>query len=274
VAGILGVDAHQAGAVQQEGVGKSSGAFYATCTLSRRAPLDPIVFPGKMAASHMHDFFGPRITGRSTPGSLRRSRRTTCLRPNSAQPHADRSGYWVPTLYIGGKAVRPRISTATYTTGFRALARLRAYPRDLRIVAGDPKAHLLPEPPRPGSHWRFECADGVCTLGVRFPDCWDGRRRDSPDHKSHMAYSSQAAQGRPETACPATHPVHVPRLEFLVKYDLPNLDDAAFSSGPLVTAHADFLNGWDPQVLRALVRSCLRIDRYCGGGDQPVPGHP
>jgi hypothetical protein len=26
-------------------------------------------------------------------------------------------------------------------------------------------------------------------LDVIFPDCWDGRHLDSPDHKSHMAYS-------------------------------------------------------------------------------------
>lgn len=26
-------------------------------------------------------------------------------------------------------------------------------------------------------------------LHVTFPDCWDGVRLDSPDHRSHMAYS-------------------------------------------------------------------------------------
>ena len=27
-------------------------------------------------------------------------------------------------------------------------------------------------------------------LHVNFPDCWDGKRLDSPDHHSHMAYST------------------------------------------------------------------------------------
>ena len=34
------------------------------------------------------------------------------------------------------------------------------------------------------------CAPGeVAEASIEFPDCWDGRRLDSPDHQAHMTYS-------------------------------------------------------------------------------------
>src|SRR3569833_1611818 len=54
----------------------------------------------------------------------------------------------------------------------------------------------------------------MCTGGIRatiiFPTCWDGKNLDSPDHKSHIAYSpgGSALAG---AACPAKFPVRVPQ---------------------------------------------------------------
>ena len=46
---------------------------------------------------------------------------------------------------------------------------------------------------------------------LQFPDCWDGKHLDSPNHKDHVAYG--ADQG-----CPADHPVRIPALTFDIQY--------------------------------------------------------
>jgi hypothetical protein len=57
-----------------------------------------------------------------------------------------------------------------------------------------------------------------CPGGIRasliFPSCWDGKNLDSPDHKSHMAYSGTGTGGLGYGACPATHPIRVPQVMY------------------------------------------------------------
>jgi hypothetical protein len=96
-------------------------------------------------------------------------------------------------------------------------------------------------------------------LHVRFPNCWDGRRLDSPDHKRHMAYSVRGN-------CPSSHPVEVPAITVLFRY--PSLGGEGFSlaSGGQLSGHADFLNAWKPSALKKLVRDCLNELVHCGQG--------
>mmetsp|Transcript_25346 Transcript_25346/g.43138 ORF Transcript_25346/g.43138 Transcript_25346/m.43138 type:complete len:95 (-) Transcript_25346:6-290(-) len=50
--------------------------------------------------------------------------------------------------------------------------------------------------------------------GVFHPSCWDDVNVDSPDHMSHVAYSSdRTALG----SCPQTHPVKIPQIECFVR---------------------------------------------------------
>jgi hypothetical protein len=53
-----------------------------------------------------------------------------------------------------------------------------------------------------------------CPQGIRatiiFPSCWDGVNLDSPDHRSHVAYSNAGGLGTPN--CPKTHPVAIPQV--------------------------------------------------------------
>src|SRR5688572_21537463 len=83
----------------------SLGAFHADCLPTHDAMDDPIVFPNKPGASHLHAFFGNRSTdARATNGTLRRHRATSCMRDDEekgAPGPADSSGYWVPALYVG-----------------------------------------------------------------------------------------------------------------------------------------------------------------------------
>jgi hypothetical protein len=92
-------------------------------------------------------------------------------------------------------------------------------------------------------------------LHVNFPDCWDGVHLDSPNHKSHMAYSRGYA-------CPASHPVKVPLIRLMVRYSIAGGRDVHLSSGGQLTAHADFFNAWDEQFLTRLVDRCFH-DRPC-----------
>jgi Domain of unknown function (DUF1996) len=110
------------------------GYFNAPCRFSHRAPDDPIVFPGKAGASHMHDFLGNSSTGaRSTPGSLRAAP-TLCSRA------ADKSAWWVPTLYENGIALSPEVASTYYRTAGRDPAVIEPFPFGLRVIAGNAKA--------------------------------------------------------------------------------------------------------------------------------------
>jgi hypothetical protein len=86
-------------------------------------------------------------------------------------------------------------------------------------------------------------------LRVDFPNCWDGKNTDSSDHKRHMAYSSA---GR----CPASHPVPVPTIALVVLY--PHVPASARPSSGRFAAHADFMNGWDAEILGGQVAALNR----------------
>jgi uncharacterized protein DUF1996 len=106
-------------------------------------------------------------------------------------------------------------------------------------------------------------ADMGLVAMIRFPDCWDGSGVDSPDHKSHMAYSSYSRELK-RRACPASHRVAVPALTLNVRYPTAGGDQVDLASGPAYTMHADFFNAWDDAALADLVNQCLKADKHCG----------
>ena len=262
--------------------------FYANCRFSHTSNDDPIVYPGEPGRSHAHTFFGNRSTdAKSTPASLRAGR-TTC------KPRADKAGYWVPTLYQNGHEVRPAKGQFYYN--LRGFDQMRAFPRGLKMIAGDAHAHH-PQSTRivywtcggsagvrlgrsatapttcPVVHRKFRVLVKRCPtcpavrrtfpatiktfveLHVNFPDCWDGRRLDSPDHHSHMAHSSGYV-------CPTSHPVKVPLIRALIRYPITDGHGLELASGGQLTGHADFLNGWGQRTLERLVDDCFH-DRPC-----------
>jgi hypothetical protein len=369
VIGGAGVDAHN------PTFAKGKGSFYAKCFLSRRAPDDPIVFPGQPGMSHLHDFLANTTTNAyTTPDSLAAGD-TTCQRK------ADKSAYWVPTLYDeNGKPVNPYEAFAFYSVGIRDPSTVQPFPKGFRMIAGDSKARqrqvgpvvnwdcapntLLnrgassPTSPRARAlramvrHFarlaakhhrallklrrqirrtrlalRHRRATGSSTAGLRrslarslrrerherrklagarsakanraaalkgfidgggtsiptckpgpnlrlnvtFGDCWDGQHLDTPDHKSHVAYSkfSKSADG---WVCPSDHPVQLPILRLHVRYPIDGGPDIRLSPGDVDAGHADFFNGWDEDKLTYLVQTCLQKDVNCGNGDKEQDG--
>jgi Domain of unknown function (DUF1996) len=239
--------------------------FIENCRFSHQAPDDPIVFPAKPGASHQHTFVGNRTTSaHSTFGSLR-SGPTTCLRRD------DTAAYWVPMLYQGATAIPPVAATIYYRRG--TLAEVSTFPNDLRVIAGDAAA-TSPQGMRI-TFWSCGIASGVARsatvptcpdtrgsflrLHVRFPECWDGRRLDSADHRSHMAYATRAG-------CPSTHPVEVPQITQIYRYPSRGGEGFSLASGGQYSAHADFMNAWRPGALRKLVDDCLNALVHCGRG--------
>jgi Domain of unknown function (DUF1996) len=268
---------------------KGSGSFHMDCRFSHRKPDDPIVFPRGPGQSHSHDFLGSRRTDAfAVPRSIRHAA-TTCERTESRRHHrADRSAYWVPTLYDGASPIDPQQATIWYQTGIRQAKRVRAFPKGLRVIAGNSKGAAADVDGIAIYRWQCEggyalpgtdtiaptCKTKRLDLNLKFPDCWDGIHLDSLDHKSHMAYSVRPDRLSTRRVCPSTHPVLMPQITLNVRYGTFGGPLTRLASGAMNTAHGDFMNGWDQRQLKTLVKRCLNADRYCGGQDTPVPGHP
>jgi hypothetical protein len=252
--------------------------FQANCTPTRTLPDDPIVFPGKPGASHVHTFMGNTTTDAySTLTSLLAANSTSCTVPQ------DKSAYWFPTLLRNGNpVVSTNQQTIYYKSGILAYQKVQPFPQGLKFVVGSPMATQDQFRTAPGAVEGFECGNSSFNwdfptincpagsqLGVRYqaPSCWNGHDLDSVDHKSHMAYPVNGE-------CPPDHPVAVPMLEFKLSWPVDgNLSNVAFVSGRGYSFHYDFFNGWDAPVLKALVEHCINGGLQCTprGFDQYKP---
>ncbi|MFI5893599.1 DUF1996 domain-containing protein [Actinoplanes sp. NPDC051513] len=246
--------------------------FLADCPASHRLPDDPIIFPGLPGASHMHSFFG-------SVGANAYSTVDTLLNANSnCNPSIDKSAYWIPTFYNNDVPVEPTTGVFYYLgegVSDALIAQTQPLPLGLRIVAGNAKA----TGPGDNTIARWSCLGAgevnpstnfvTCPAGsmlesyLDFPHCWDGVHLDSADHKSHMAYPVN-------NACPATHPVVVPKLRQVMRYPV-NGNPASFrlASGPGYTMHGDFFNAWPADEMARRVTNCIRIIVKCGADGRP-----
>jgi hypothetical protein len=265
VAGFLLVPPPQA----QSAAPQEIGEFVAFCPFSHRAPNDPIVHPAMPGMSHSHDFMGNVTTAATSTLESLVAGATTC------DPLTDRSAYWVPTLYAADGTILP-IDHATlyYSSDIDDPSTLQPFPLGLKIIAGQANAATPPAP----SYFKWSCQGEatssstdfvVCPNGAKlelllnFPDCWDGKNLDSTDHKSHMAYNANHA-------CPASHPVALPRLQFKLRYATSGEVGMRLASGAGYTAHGDFFNAWDEAALKNRLE-CLYRQIKCGAaGFTPV----
>ncbi|GAA2875957.1 hypothetical protein Acy02nite_75960 [Actinoplanes cyaneus] len=246
--------------------------FLADCPFTHRLPDDPIVFPNLPGASHMHSFFGSEVTNASTTVNDLLNANSNC------NPSIDKSSYWIPTLYQDNVPVEPVTGIFYYLgegVSDALIAQTQPFPLGLRVVAGNAKA----AGPGDNTIARWSClhhgevnplSDFVnCPAGsmlesyLDFPHCWDGRNLDSTDHKSHMAYPVN-------NACPASHPVVVPKLRQVMRYPV-NGDPGRLrlASGGGYTMHGDFFNAWPVDEMARRVNDCIRIIVKCGADGKP-----
>ena len=231
-------------AARQATIFPGGAYFNVVCGFSHRNNDDPIMYPGQAGRSHNHTYTGNRaVDAGSTPDSLRGGATTCDLDP-------DASGYWAPTLYIGREPITPLAGIVYYVR--RTIGTVEPFPEGLKVIAGNPTAKRAQKKNVVswgcggiGGGKRYAAVpacseDEALELRVQFPNCWNGKSSDSSNHRSHMAY---ATAGR----CPASHPVAVPTMLFILLYP-PVPNGARVASGKF-GAHADFMNGWDPAAL-------------------------
>lgn len=308
--GAISTNFSTAGLLASSAVPKSAdpdlvGAFRFICRPSHNAYDDPIVFPGKKGAAHLHTFFGNTLTdANSTYESLRTTGESTC---NNA---LNRSAYWIPSMMDGlGNVVMPERIAVYYKRLPNSDPKCRegkgcvGLPRGLRYIFGrtmsgpiagqkDPVYFNCSGPGAVPAHYKSlpeaarNCPSGA-TIGavVEAPNCWDGKNLDSPDHRSHMSYETAlGADKRP--SCPSTHPVRIPTFTLGVWY---TTDDTLDRSGDLspsrrtwyfssdrmagmtartsgTTFHADWFGAWDDAVLKTWTANCIDKKLNCSDG--------
>ena len=255
------------------------GAWVLQCSYTGSLPDDPIVHPRMPGMAHLHDFFGnTSVDAFSTYRSMRAAR-STC-------PQGDGAGYWLPAVLRDGTKVDPagrNIREQVYVSADNLApgTHIEPFPPDLRMVAGNAHATKPSENPDLGEEIYWGCSDnsvggkpvappacsnGVVSLHVGFPNCWDGVLT----HVNDTAHLRHPVGYR----CPAGFSHALPRLILRTEYPVGAGGRVTLSSGPAFTAHGDFWNTWDQAKLAALVDRCLNAGRDCGVFRGSSPGAP
>jgi Domain of unknown function (DUF1996) len=256
------------------------------CGTTKFGAFDPIVFPGQATAGHHHTFFGnDSITGFSTAESLATTGGGRCT-----GGIANRSAYWVPTMYDtrDGKIIPPKTAPLIYYKDVKSTASyVQMIPDGLRIIAGNSSNSSIT--PVPGSVQDMgkvtfrcdapsnassgnsippDCSDSTrLRLNLTFPECWDGIHVDSANHKSHMAYATTGDGNLQANKCPTTHPVRIPTIEYIIDYPIVNgsdtqywrfssdMYDASLPGG--LSVHGDVFEAWKNKWLQMVVTNCI-----------------
>jgi hypothetical protein len=258
-----------------------SGTFRTRCDPTDFQFNDPLGNPARANASPLHVFFGNTTVGSSANAATVATTGNSTCRGGVL----DRSVYYVPALIDSrnGEVQVPTDAVIYFRTGYNVEpVTIQPVPAGLVLVAGDRNARgTQPRVVEWLCRDKFVTNTGMipdCGVGdqvqlwVHFPQCWDGRNLDSRDHRSHMAYAI-IRNGGERSTCPTSHPVPVPQVSQLILYNV--RAGASLGSWRLSTdaygarlrgglsAHAHWINGWNPQTLRAFVSECLNRALDC-----------
>ncbi|ODN76938.1 hypothetical protein, variant [Cryptococcus amylolentus CBS 6039] len=246
------------------------------------ARMDPIVNPSAIS-THVHNIVGASnfdITLNSVSDQLNAACSSTIV-------NADISNYWAPQLYYHHQNVTfSPIMSGTRVYYFTKGTEVKPFPQGLRMIAGAATTRDLSDTKAFGV--RISCDHGEdgfylpngtthpggCSListATYFPSCGlSTGDLDSTDHFSHMAWPQSYngtvlvddANGQ---YCPDTHPLKYPTIFAQWNYYLddnqPWRNDEGtivFSNGDTLgsSMHADFVNGWTPDVLADAISQC------------------
>ena len=203
---------------------------------------------------------------------------TTCNIP------ADNSIYWAPTLYYHNKTegkyhAVPNYMKAYYFNSGNGGKRAKM-PIGLRMKRGDPyrTTPLLNSDQIHNDTVNIFWMDsetggfpswvdkGDWQARIMFPGCWDGKNlvSSNPNKNGHMAFRDDGTG-----LCPASHPVRIPQLFNEVHYQIEAFVQAGATSADFLFAtgdrkgwgaHADYISGWQQDVLDAALDSCFNND--------------
>lgn len=283
-------------------VGENVGAFRFISGAGQLLYDDPIVFPFRKGASHLHQFYGNLCANaNSTYESLRNTCGSTSNDYGDRTKAANRSAYWMPAMLDGkGNVVQPDYVSIYYKRWpkdsdlCRDTRRQLAcvdLPNGLKFIMGRNMLRLdLP----PTGNFHFICpgvqastpsmdiALANCGPGRQFgavvdaPNCWNGKDLDSPDHMSHVAY--QVFDPRASIwKCGPDHSYRIPAFTLGAFYSVAAGDDRSlwtFSSDHMApgqprgsTYHADFFGAWDDSVAKIWQANCIDKRLNCSGGN-------
>ena len=212
----------------------------------------------------------------------------------SCQVSTDKSAYWTPNLYYQHPnntfEFVPHDGSVIYYLSRGENRNITNFPRGFQMLSGD-KAIRAPNtagmtwgnatyPPRQISEAvNFVClsdpigpetyelpknSGAICTNGMRaqihFQTCWNGRDLYKQDN-SHVAHTNRIDGG----ICPPNYPYQLPHIFIETNYAVNQISDFnnggryVFSQGDPTGYgfHADFVNGWDPDVLQNAIDNCL-----------------
>ncbi|HEV2593857.1 MAG TPA: DUF1996 domain-containing protein [Sphingomicrobium sp.] len=137
-------------------------------------------------------------------------------------------------------------------------------------------------------------ATGTCPAGsllrvlIDFPQCWDGKNLDSPDHRAHMSDEVGAALPDGSRACPSDHPYNIPSITIQAffttdanfvagKWHLSS-DDMLPGAAAGTTLHGDYWEAWSPTIKNQWQVGCIDAHLSCNNGQlgngQTIKGMP
>ena len=230
---------------------------------------DPIITQTCLS-DHVHTFYGPNIL--PYPDVTFSELDATTPDQLTGNVEENKSLYWHPSVYRYDRRsrtyTRDTIGQSSAYYIWENSQRPRAFPAGFRMIAGTrgntaadfPNAYAeCVEPSR--------CRHGDCytennffprtacqelEVSMFFPSCWDGVNLDSPDHMSHVAY---AVDGEVDGDCPSSHPVKIPAISLFFRIFDYDGGWHTFSDGS-GTFHADYVSGWDEEVLQGVLDNC------------------
>jgi hypothetical protein len=254
----------------------AGGEFRISCGFSHFAFDDPLVFPGKRGASHLHMFFGnTRTSAFSTRDDIANTGNSTC-----AGGILNRSAYWVPAMIdTTGKPLVPDSALWYYKSAGVNATSIKPVPPGLSMIAGNASAK---SPETNDAQFWFYCksdpdytyrrpwirncngTDDILTAFISFKQCWDGVNLQVSDNKRHMANAVGVE-------CPSTHPYAIPNIALNIHWNVPagadtskwRLSSDAYSkdlpSG--YSMHADFMSGWNKDAMNTMVEHIYHARR-------------
>ncbi|KAF2111124.1 hypothetical protein BDV96DRAFT_690541 [Lophiotrema nucula] len=222
--------------------------------------LDPLVNPGLIPSTHLHQIIGGNSFNASM--DIKTHDLPTVSTCTTCQFTEDFSNYWTAVLYFkakngtykrvpqraqqgmegtnGGMVVyymsdalfdtAQKSSVTAFKPGFRMLVgdvtyTTRDQARDFRQLTYTCMQNEGTRSPEYVDFPKTTCPSGIM-INHRFPTCWDGVNLDSPNHRDHVAYpeSGTFESGGP---CPSTHPVKIPQILLETVWDTKQFNNKA-----------------------------------------------
>jgi hypothetical protein len=228
--------------------GAGTGAsFVVECRFNGIFVADPIAHTHHQHVESGASPFNDTITANSV-----RANKTSCF------DAGDKTAYWSPLLYENSGTALVPIETDTYYRGGVAPSRVVAFPYSTQMLVNQ-AGRVKWECRTPGSVKGFADAPETCAgrliAAIKFPQCWNG---DSPANIGDFRYPSNGSCAAPFDR---VIPEMTQRWSFKARDGVINGVKVSAGDGQLENQsfeHSDFLNGWDQDRLRFLIKDCIK----------------